>query len=105
MGNSTIVPIEERVRVWVKLVPHLLAHLAIDHVALLSHSSGTIYLLNTLYHCREILHPERPYIALLGMLFHIENDPVAECLTDGSTLGRPCPLPRNFHATTPVRPR
>lgn len=87
MGNSTNVPIEQRVRLWVKLVPRLLAHLAVDHVVLLSHSSGTIYLLNTLYHCREVLHPERPYVALLGTFLHIENDPVAECLTDGSPVG------------------
>ena len=66
MGNSTDVPMSQRVRVWLRLVPLLLAHLAIDHVALLSHSSGAIYLLNTLYHCREILHPDRPYAVLLG---------------------------------------
>ncbi|BDD57485.1 hypothetical protein MAP00_002844 [Monascus purpureus] len=65
MGNSTNTPLDQRVPVWLEIVPHLLAHLGIEHVALISHSAGTIYLLNTLYHCRGILHPERPYVALL----------------------------------------
>lgn len=66
MGNTSNVPIDQRVQIWLELVPRLLAHLGIDHVSLLSHSAGTIYLLNTLYHCRGILHPERPYAVLLG---------------------------------------
>ncbi|KAI9039374.1 uncharacterized protein KD926_009517 [Aspergillus affinis] len=66
MGASTSVPLERRVPVWIDLVPRLLAHLNIPHVALASHSAGMIYLLNTLYHCREILHPERPYVAFLA---------------------------------------
>ena len=68
MGNTAEVPIDQRIPIWLELVPKLLSHLSIDHVALLSHSSGTIYLLNTLYHCRDILHPERPYVAFLGIL-------------------------------------
>lgn len=67
MGGSSKVPMDQRVSTWLELVPKLLSHLSIDHVALLSHSCGAIYLLNLLYHCREILHPERPYVALLGM--------------------------------------
>ncbi|THC90765.1 hypothetical protein EYZ11_009765 [Aspergillus tanneri] len=66
MGNSTNVPIEKRVSAWLDLVPRLLDHLHIDHVALVSHSSGTIYLLNTLYYCRGVLHPKRPYVALFA---------------------------------------
>jgi hypothetical protein len=67
MGESTNVALEQRIPVWVELVPLLLAHLGIKHVALVSHSAGTMYLFNTLHYCREILHPERPFVALLGM--------------------------------------
>ena len=48
------------------LVPALLAHLDVKHVALICHSNGTIYLLNTILHLRHILHPTRPYIAILA---------------------------------------
>lgn len=67
MGKSTDVPLEQRVPVWLELVPRLLEHLGIEHVALASHSAGTIYLLNTLYHYRDILHPEKPSVTMLGM--------------------------------------
>jgi pimeloyl-ACP methyl ester carboxylesterase len=66
MGHSTDVPLHQRISVWVELVPRLLAHLGIAHVALASHSAGTIYLLNTLSCCRHVLHPDTPFMALLG---------------------------------------
>ncbi|PLB45836.1 hypothetical protein P170DRAFT_478771 [Aspergillus steynii IBT 23096] len=66
MGSSTPVPLEQRVSAWIDLVPALLSHLNIPHVALASHSAGMIYLLNTLHHCRDLLHPERPYVAFLA---------------------------------------
>lgn len=66
IGSSTDVKLAQRVNIWVELVPQLLAHLGISHVSLVSHSAGTIYLLNTLYSCRDILSPTRPYAALLG---------------------------------------
>ena len=85
MGKSTDVPLHQRVAVWVELVPQLLAHLGIKHVSLVSHSAGTIYLLNTLYHYRSILHPEKPFVALLGKsmsltspILHAATMPVAE---------------------------
>jgi len=67
MGNTTDVPLAQRVSVWIEIVPRLLAHLGIKHVCLASHSAGTIYLLNTLYCCREILDPEKPMVTFLGM--------------------------------------
>lgn len=67
MGNTTDVPLAQRVPVWVEIVPKILAHLGIQHVALASHSAGTFYLLNTLYSCREILDPRNPTVTLLGM--------------------------------------
>ncbi|KAF2207479.1 hypothetical protein CERZMDRAFT_102376 [Cercospora zeae-maydis SCOH1-5] len=65
-GGSSSVPIENRVHVWLEIVPQLLKLLKVDCVSLVSHSAGTIYLLNTLYHLRQILDPRRPYVALLA---------------------------------------
>lgn len=66
MGHSTDVPLRQRLDVWVELVPRLLAHLQIQHVTLAAHSAGTIYLLNTLVRCRDILHPNKPLVALVA---------------------------------------
>ncbi|RLM00574.1 hypothetical protein CFD26_108442 [Aspergillus turcosus] len=66
MGGTTSVPIEQRIPVWLELVPLLLDHLGIDHVALVSHSAGVIYLLNTLFYCPQLLHPQQPYVAFLA---------------------------------------
>ncbi|KAJ5170187.1 uncharacterized protein N7500_002970 [Penicillium coprophilum] len=66
MGNSTEVPLAQRVSAWVETVPRLLAHLDIQHVSLVSHSAGTMYLLNTLYYCRDILYPEKPMVTFLA---------------------------------------
>lgn len=68
MGHSTDVPLAQRLNVWIELVPQFLAHLQIKHVALASHSAGTIYLLNTLVRCRQILDPNRALVALVGMV-------------------------------------
>lgn len=68
MGNSTDVPLAQRMSTWIETVPRLLAHLDIQHVSLASHSAGTMYLFNTLYHCRDILYPEKPMATVLGML-------------------------------------
>ncbi|KAJ5156800.1 hypothetical protein N7492_009603 [Penicillium capsulatum] len=64
MGGSTDVPLAQRVSIWLETVPRLLANLAIQHVALASHSAGTIYLLNTLYHCRDLVSPNAPVTML-----------------------------------------
>ncbi|KAH7137364.1 hypothetical protein B0J13DRAFT_77570 [Dactylonectria estremocensis] len=66
MGKSTDVPLQQRIPIWLELVPHLLEQLGIKHVALASHSAGTLYLLNTLYHHRDILDPERPSVTMLA---------------------------------------
>ncbi|PCG98864.1 Hypothetical protein PENO1_031740 [Penicillium occitanis (nom. inval.)] len=66
MGGSASVPRESRVAIWLELVPLLLKHLSIEHVSLISHSAGIIYLLNTLVAHRDILDPEHPYIACLA---------------------------------------
>ncbi|KAJ4397542.1 hypothetical protein N0V93_001773 [Gnomoniopsis smithogilvyi] len=66
MGLSTNVPLGQRIPIWVDLVPYLLQHLGIKHVSLVSHSAGTTFLLNTLQDCRNVLHPDRPFVALLA---------------------------------------
>ncbi|KAM3464806.1 hypothetical protein NHJ6243_002129 [Beauveria neobassiana] len=65
-GSSTAVSVEKRVDVWVELVPLLLAHLNIPHITIVSHCAGTVYALNLLYRCRDILNPERPIAVLLA---------------------------------------
>ncbi|RHZ51810.1 alpha/beta fold hydrolase, partial [Aspergillus thermomutatus] len=62
MGASTDVPLTQRIAVWVDMLPRLLAHLGVPRVSLVAHSAGTIYLLNTWAHCREVVSP---FIALL----------------------------------------
>jgi hypothetical protein len=69
MGGSTLVPLPLRIPVWIETVPVLLKRLGIERVHLLSHSAGTMYLLNTLYHHRSILYP-RPYVALISPWVH-----------------------------------
>ncbi|KAB8664834.1 hypothetical protein FH972_026258 [Carpinus fangiana] len=69
LGGSTGVPTAQRLAVWLETVPALLAHLNIQHVALASHSAGTIYCLNTLLQLSGIL-PKRPYVALLAPWVH-----------------------------------
>ncbi|KAJ4147064.1 hypothetical protein LMH87_001616 [Akanthomyces muscarius] len=76
IGQSTDVPIAQRISTWVEVVPKLLAHLDIPHVALASHSAGTIYLLNTLYSCRQILSPTRPYAVLMAPFVDIRHSGV-----------------------------
>jgi pimeloyl-ACP methyl ester carboxylesterase len=68
MGHSTDVPLSQRLNIWIELVPRFLAYLQIEHVTLASHSAGTIYLLNTLIRCRDILHPNTPLVVLVGTL-------------------------------------
>jgi pimeloyl-ACP methyl ester carboxylesterase len=64
MGASTDVPLAQRVAVWVDMLPHFLAHLGIQRVSLVSHSAGTIYLLNTWAYCRQVVSP---VITFLGI--------------------------------------
>ncbi|KAL6812852.1 alpha/beta-hydrolase [Trichoderma sp. SZMC 28013] len=66
MGLSTRVPLSQRLSTWIEIVPPLLAHLDIEHIALISHSFGVMYLLNTLHHYRNMLHPERPFVAFMA---------------------------------------
>ncbi|KAK5135072.1 hypothetical protein LTR08_005597 [Meristemomyces frigidus] len=70
MGGSTPVPSFIRIAVWLETVPALLKALNVKHVSLASHSAGTIYALNTIYHLRDILDPQRPYLAMVAPYVH-----------------------------------
>jgi hypothetical protein len=59
------------------VVPLLLAHLLIKHIALVSHSAGTIYALNLLAHHPEILHPQNPSITLFSPWVHQSHSSVS----------------------------
>ncbi|QPG97209.1 hypothetical protein C2857_005959 [Epichloe festucae Fl1] len=92
MGQSTDVKPKQRVAIWVELVPRLLAHLGVRHVSLVSHSAGGMYLLNTLYSCRDVLSLTRPYVALLAPWVDVQHSGVkllqaARLLVPGAAFG------------------
>ncbi|GME25191.1 hypothetical protein GTA08_BOTSDO06172 [Neofusicoccum parvum] len=72
-GGSTPVNIDVRMRVWLETVPALLQRLDVKHVALVTHSAGTVYTLNTLFHHRSLLDPKAPYVAFLAPWVPIAN--------------------------------
>jgi hypothetical protein len=53
-----------------EIVPQLLAHLGIAHVAIASHSGGVIYALNTMLALPHILHPTTPYVTFWAPWVH-----------------------------------
>ena len=59
--------IKLRMRVWIETVPVLIQQLGVQHVALVAHSAGTLYTLNTLLYHRSLLDSETPYVAFLGL--------------------------------------
>lgn len=68
-GGSTAVALDQRIPVWLETVPILLRYLKVDKVTLAAHSSGVIYLFNTVYHLPEILTP-KPTIYLISPWVH-----------------------------------
>lgn len=73
IGGSDPVAIETRIPTYIGMIPHLLNHLGIQHVALASHSFGTIYLLNTMLAYPHLLHPHKPYVAFFAPWVHPEH--------------------------------
>ncbi|KAG8625847.1 hypothetical protein KVT40_006248 [Elsinoe batatas] len=65
-GGSTSVPLELRMNVWLETVPALLERLQVEHVALLTHSAGAVYTLNTLIHHRRFLDPVTPFVGFIA---------------------------------------
>lgn len=51
----------------IDLVAELLKHLNIKHVAMASHSCGTMYLFNMILVHRYLLHPKHPFVVFLGI--------------------------------------
>ncbi|KAI9687397.1 MAG: hypothetical protein M1820_010466 [Bogoriella megaspora] len=76
MGGSSPVPIAQRIPVWLETVPALLKALGIEHVSLMTHSAGTLFTLNTLYHIRHMLDPQRPFAAFMVPWVHGSNSDV-----------------------------
>ena len=71
MGGSTNIPqIDKRIALWLETVPLVLDKLQVKHVSVVTHSAGAIYALNTIYHLRHILHPQRPYAAFMAPWVH-----------------------------------
>ncbi|KAK5126722.1 hypothetical protein LTR85_009656 [Meristemomyces frigidus] len=73
MGGSDPVPLSIRMDVWLETVQALLKTLDVQHVSLMSHSAGTMYAFNTLYRMRDILDPQRPYVAMIAPWVHNEH--------------------------------
>ncbi|KAI4740458.1 hypothetical protein E4T50_09105 [Aureobasidium sp. EXF-12298] len=69
-GGSTAVPVEERVSTWLEAVPVVLKYLGVRHVAVVSHSAGTVYAINTVVHLSHLLHPQRPFVGCFAPWVH-----------------------------------
>jgi hypothetical protein len=77
------VTIDIRMSTWLETVPALLQRLDVEHVAIVTHSAGALYTLNTLFHHRSLLDPKAPYVALLGTCL------VVYCLSTRTKLTTP----------------
>ncbi|POR34797.1 Uncharacterized protein TPAR_05021 [Tolypocladium paradoxum] len=66
IGGTDDVMAERRMPVWLDVIPALLKHLGIRHVSLGCQSGGIVHVLDMLLHHPEILHPDRPYLAVGG---------------------------------------
>ncbi|OIW32563.1 hypothetical protein CONLIGDRAFT_630243 [Coniochaeta ligniaria NRRL 30616] len=64
IGGTDAAAPDKRLGLWREAVPALLAHLGIQHVSMACHSCGTIWALDMVLHHPELLHPQRPYLAI-----------------------------------------
>ncbi|KAK2593712.1 hypothetical protein QQS21_008577 [Conoideocrella luteorostrata] len=64
IGGTDAVGVENRMSFWREVVMALLESLGIQNVSVYCHSGGTVYALDMLLHHPEILHPEKPYLAI-----------------------------------------
>ncbi|KAM0425472.1 hypothetical protein ACHAPT_009261 [Fusarium lateritium] len=64
IGGTSEVELEKRVSISREINLALLQHLGIQQVSLACHSGGTIYALDMALHHPEILHQDRPYLAI-----------------------------------------
>ncbi|QIW97101.1 hypothetical protein AMS68_002619 [Peltaster fructicola] len=65
-GGSEPVDLDMRMEIWLETLPILLRKVNVKHVSLFCHSAGAPYVLNTLYHYREILDPRYPTAVLIA---------------------------------------
>lgn len=65
-GGSTGVKVDQRVSTWLEAVPAVLGYLKVKNVAVVSHSAGTIYAINTVVRLSHLLCPERSFVACFG---------------------------------------
>lgn len=78
--------VDKRVSTWLEAVPAVLEYLKVKHVAVASHSAGTIYVINTVVHLSYLLHPSRPFVACFGKLsFSLSSPHLCLC-----SCQRPC---------------
>ncbi|KAF2016092.1 hypothetical protein BU24DRAFT_462292 [Aaosphaeria arxii CBS 175.79] len=77
VGGSDPVTQQERIAIWLEIVPHLLQHLRIPYVSLASHSGGDIYLLNTVLTHPHLLHPKNPYVTFFAPWVHHSHSGVS----------------------------
>ncbi|KAI1265003.1 Alpha/Beta hydrolase protein [Xylariaceae sp. FL1019] len=83
-GATPDAPPVDRVRVWLDIVAGLLHHLDIPHVAVVGYSAGAVYAMNVLLHLRHLLHPVRPYVALVTPFVHTSHSGVTSLKLAGS---------------------
>jgi pimeloyl-ACP methyl ester carboxylesterase len=76
-GGSTPVELSQRISTFVEVVPLLLAHLRIKHVAIATQSAGTIYGLNLLSQRPDILSPTNPSITFFSPWVHQSHTSVS----------------------------
>jgi pimeloyl-ACP methyl ester carboxylesterase len=70
IGGTDPVNLDQRIGTWLDMVPALMEHVGVKHVHLAAHSSGTIFVLNTILHQRDLLHPTRPSATFFGPWVH-----------------------------------
>jgi len=83
-GGSTPVPLSQRISIFLETIPALLTHLNIRTVSLVSHSAGTHFALNLLYHHPHLLSPTHPSITLISPWVHQSHTSVSFLLAAAS---------------------
>ncbi|KAI4725807.1 hypothetical protein E4T49_06410 [Aureobasidium sp. EXF-10728] len=66
-GGSTAVSVDQRVQTWLRMVEAVVKELDVQRFAIMAHSAGTVYAVNTAVHLSHLLHPKNPVIALFGL--------------------------------------
>jgi pimeloyl-ACP methyl ester carboxylesterase len=76
-GDTTEVPLSQRIPTFLEIIPILLSHLKIPHVTLASHSAGTIYALNFLATYPNLLSPTSPTVYFFSPWVHQSHTSVS----------------------------